>query len=64
MAIFAEAMGDNAPEVAAITTAEYPVPAVRPLRATMDTTRLQQVFGITPRPWQAALSDILTELKG
>ncbi|WP_397420503.1 sugar nucleotide-binding protein [Phenylobacterium sp.] len=50
--------------MAAITTAEYPVPAARPLRATMDTTRLQQVFGITPRPWQAALSDILTELKG
>jgi dTDP-4-dehydrorhamnose reductase len=64
VAIFAEAMGDNAPEVAAITTAEYPVPAARPLRATMDTTRLEQVFGITPRPWQAALSDILTELKG
>jgi dTDP-4-dehydrorhamnose reductase len=64
VSIFAEAMGDNAPEVAAITTAEYPVPAVRPLRATMDTTRLQQVFGMTPRPWQAALSDILTELKG
>ena len=64
VSIFAEAMGDNAPEVAAITTAEYPVPAARPLRATMDTTRLQQVFGITPRPWQAALLDILTELKG
>lgn len=63
VAIFAEAMGRDAPEVAAITTAEYPVPATRPLRATMDTARLQQVFGVTPRPWPAALTDILAELR-
>ena len=62
-AIFAEALGANAPQVAGQKTADYVTPAQRPLRATMDLTRLQQVFGVSPRPWQAALSDILAELK-
>jgi dTDP-4-dehydrorhamnose reductase len=62
-AIFAEALGGQAPEVGATTTAEYVTPAKRPLRATMDLSRLQRVYGVTPRPWQAALSEILAELK-
>ena len=62
-AIFAEALGTDAPQVAGQKTADYVTPAQRPLRATMDLTRLQQVFGVSPRPWQAALSDILAELK-
>ncbi len=62
-AIFAEALGADAPEVAGQKTADYVTPAQRPLRATMDLSRLEQVFGVTPRPWQAALSDILTELR-
>ena len=35
-AIFAEALGGQAPQVGATTTAEYVTPAQRPLRATMD----------------------------
>lgn len=62
-AIFAEALGDQAPEVAATTTAEYVTPARRPLRATMDLGRLARDFGVTPRPWRAALKDILADLK-
>lgn len=62
-AIFAEALGDRAPEVAATTTAEYVTPAKRPLRATMDLGRLARDFGVTPRPWRAALKDIVAELK-
>jgi dTDP-4-dehydrorhamnose reductase len=62
-AIFAEALGEAAPEVAATTTAEYVTPAKRPLRATMDLGKLERVFGVTPRPWQAALADIVAELK-
>lgn len=62
-AIFADALGDKAPDVAPTTTAAYKTPAARPLRATMDTSRLQQVFGVTPRPWRDALRDILQELK-
>jgi len=62
-AIFAEALGDAAPQVAGQTTAEYVTPAQRPLRATMDLGKLQRVFGVTPRPWQDALKDIVAELK-
>ena len=62
-AIFAEALGDAAPEVGATTTANYKTPAQRPLRATMDLGRLAQTYGVTPRPWQAALRDIIAELK-
>ncbi len=61
-AIFAEALGDKAPDVAATTTAEYVTPAQRPLRATMDLTRLARDFGVRPRDWRAALKDILVEL--
>ena len=62
-AILAQAMGAAAPEVAATTTAEFGAPAPRPLRATMDTDKLQRVFGVTPRPWREALSEIVAELK-
>lgn len=62
-AIFAEALGDAAPAVGATTTAAYKTPAARPLRATMDTGRLTQVFGVTPRPWREALTEIIAELK-
>jgi dTDP-4-dehydrorhamnose reductase len=62
-AIFAEALGDQAPDVGATTTAAYVTPAQRPLRATMDLSRLERVYGVTPRPWREALKDILVELK-
>lgn len=62
-AIFAEALGEAAPAVGGQKTADYVTPARRPLRATMDLGRLQSVFGVSPRPWQAALSEILSELK-
>ena len=62
-AILAEALGEAAPEVAATTTAQYVTPAKRPLRATMDTAKVQRVFGVTPRSWRAALSGIVAELK-
>jgi dTDP-4-dehydrorhamnose reductase len=61
-AIFAEALGERAPEVAATTTADYVTPAARPLRATMDTGKLERVFGVTPRPWREALKEIVAEL--
>ncbi|WP_293376939.1 dTDP-4-dehydrorhamnose reductase [Phenylobacterium sp. SCN 70-31] len=62
--IFAQALGDAAPEVGGQRTADYVTPARRPLRATMDLGRLERVYGVTPRPWQAALADIVAELKG
>lgn len=57
------AMGAKAPVVAGIPTAEYPTPARRPLRATMDTGKLERVFGVTPRPWREAAAEIVAELK-
>ena len=62
-AIFAEALGPDAPSVGGQKTADYVTPAKRPLRATMDLSRLARDFGVTPRPWQAALKDIVAELK-
>lgn len=62
-AIFAQALGDKAPDVAATTTAEYVTPARRPLRATMDLSRLERVYGVRPRPWEEALKDIVAELQ-
>ena len=61
--IFRQALGDQAPEVGAQKTADYVTPAQRPLRATMDLTRLKRDFGVSPRPWQTALADIVAELK-
>ena len=61
--IFAQALGDEAPDVGGQKTADYKTPAQRPLRATMDLSRLESVYGVTPRPWQHALADVVAELK-
>jgi dTDP-4-dehydrorhamnose reductase len=62
-AIFAEALGDAAPPVQAIATADYPTPVQRPRRGTLDTGKLESLFGYSPRPWREALADIIAELK-
>lgn len=51
-----------APKVEAITTAEYPTPAARPKNSVLDCSRIGEAFGIVPRPWQAALADVIREL--
>lgn len=61
--VFDLALGKAAPEVGAIATAERPSPARRPMRGTLGTARLEQVFGVAPRPWREALADIVTELQ-
>lgn len=60
--LFELALGARAPVVEAIATADRPAPARRPARGTLDTTRLEAVFGVRPRPWREALSDIVAEL--
>ena len=62
-AVFDLALGDKAPSVEAITTAQRPTPARRPVRGTLDTGKLTRVFGVTPRPWRAALAEIVADLK-
>jgi dTDP-4-dehydrorhamnose reductase len=56
-AIFAAAgpCGWPVPEVAAITTADYPTPARRPADSRLDCTRLADSFGVTLPPWQPSL---------
>jgi len=62
--IFAQARGRGGPSpaVAPIPTSAYPTPARRPANSLLDTATLTRDFNIRPRPWRAALSDILDEL--
>jgi len=63
-AIFALAAerGHPAPKVNAITTADYPTPARRPANSRLDVAKLAQDYAIVPRPWQAALEEIVATL--
>lgn len=46
-------------KVEPIATKDYPTPAKRPLNSRLDTSRLQETFRVTPRPWQDALKDVI-----
>jgi dTDP-4-dehydrorhamnose reductase len=61
--IFAEALGDRAPVVASGATADWPAPAKRPMRGTLDTGKLEHTFGVTLRPWRDAVAEIVAELQ-
>jgi dTDP-4-dehydrorhamnose reductase len=61
--IFAAALGDKAPVVASGATADWPAPAKRPMRGTLDTGKLEHTFGVTLRPWRAAVAEIVAELQ-
>lgn len=62
--IFAQsaARGGPSPELAAIPTSDYPTPAKRPTYSVLDCDKLAGLYGIEPRPWQPALSDVLGRL--
>jgi dTDP-4-dehydrorhamnose reductase len=49
--------------VAPITTADYPVPARRPPWSVLDCSKIAASFGITPRPWQIGLEDMMRQLE-
>ena len=57
----AEAGGPSA-TVEAITTADYPTPARRPSNSRLSTAKLTRDYGMAPRPWQAAVAEIVAEL--
>jgi dTDP-4-dehydrorhamnose reductase len=61
---FMSARGMKVPLLTPITTADYPTAAPRPVDSRLSTDRIQQDFGIVPRPWQAAMNDILNERFG
>jgi dTDP-4-dehydrorhamnose reductase len=50
------------PRVEAITTADYPTPARRPSNSVLDCSHIAAAFGIEPRPWRAALAEVIEEL--
>jgi dTDP-4-dehydrorhamnose reductase len=54
--------GGPSARVEPITTADYPTPARRPACSLLSTESIQKLYGVTPRPWQAAIADIIDEL--
>jgi len=62
-AILETAMGAGAPPVEPIATAERPARACRPPRGTLDTGKLERVFGETLRPWREPLAVLIGELQ-
>jgi dTDP-4-dehydrorhamnose reductase len=46
------------PQLNAITTAEYPTPAKRPLNSKLDCGKFEREFGISPSDWRSALKNI------
>jgi len=50
---------ERIPTVEGITTAEYRTPARRPVNSVLDCSRLSRVHGLTLRPWEAALAEML-----
>jgi dTDP-4-dehydrorhamnose reductase len=61
--VFDLAMGADAPVVGASATADWPAPAMRPMRGTLDTTKLERTFGVRLRPWREPLAEIVAELQ-
>ena len=55
----ASAAGWKTPALNAITTADYPTPAPRPTNSVLSAAKFTRDFGYAPRPWQAAVDDIL-----
>ncbi len=64
--IFAQsaARGGPSARVDTIPTSAYPTPARRPANSLLSPAAIARDYGITPRPWQDALGDILDELIG
>ncbi|PPU77924.1 dTDP-4-dehydrorhamnose reductase [Xanthomonas cucurbitae] len=65
-AIFAQAHARGllarVPHVEAISTADYPTPAMRPAYSRLDTHSLQDTFGVHLPAWQDGLSRVLDTL--
>lgn len=49
----------TAQRVLPIPTSEYPTAAKRPANSVLNCNKIQSIFGIVPRPWQACLHDYI-----
>ena len=58
------ARGGPSPAVEPIGTAGYTTPARRPANSLLSHAAIAPAYGITPRAWRDALSDIMDELMG
>ncbi|KQO54241.1 dTDP-4-dehydrorhamnose reductase [Sphingomonas sp. Leaf257] len=56
--------GGPSAEVIPIPGSDYPTPARRPANSLLSHEAIRAAYGITPRDWRDALSDILDELIG
>lgn len=56
------ARGGPTADVESITTADYPTPARRPANSRLSTLKIQREYGVVPRPWQTAVSEIVDQL--
>ena len=61
MAASAARGGPHVP-VVPITSSDYPQRAARPANSRLDPAKLMRDFGITPRPWQEVVGEIVNEL--
>ncbi|MBX8846625.1 dTDP-4-dehydrorhamnose reductase [Sphingomonas melonis] len=64
--IFRQSLSRGGPsaEVGRIPSSDYPTPAQRPGNSLLSHNAIRNAYGITPRDWRDALSDILDELIG
>lgn len=63
-AIFEEGAkyGLQNPDVAAVTTAEYPTPAKRPANSRLDCSKLERVFGVKLPDWRDSTAECVKRL--
>jgi dTDP-4-dehydrorhamnose reductase len=64
--IFRQSSLRNGPiaTVTPIPSSDYPTPAQRPANSLLNHSAIRAAYGIDPRDWRVALSDILDELIG
>jgi dTDP-4-dehydrorhamnose reductase len=54
--------GRLTPRLEAITTADYPTPARRPVMSVLDCQKIFSAYGIKLRPWEDAVKATLVAL--
>lgn len=57
-------LGGPSASVTAITTADYPTPAARPMNSRLDCSKAKQTFGVVLPDWREGVRDCVTRLLG